>query len=120
MDIGLCCRSDSGAVITRWSRAAVIIHLELSTLYSRKQLEVYIQETSVHILLPSKLEKHEGQKAPLTEKQERVHSALNKMLAMGFSNEGGWLENILDQQDASIERVLEMLLPPSVVGRVVD
>ncbi|XP_039281068.1 uncharacterized protein LOC120350657 isoform X2 [Nilaparvata lugens] len=61
-----------------------------------------------------------GQKAPLTEKQERVHSALNKMLAMGFSNEGGWLENILDQQDASIERVLEMLLPPSVVGRVVD
>ncbi|RZF42015.1 hypothetical protein LSTR_LSTR003520 [Laodelphax striatellus] len=61
----------------------------------------------------------QGEKARPTELQERVSAALNKMLAMGFTNEGGWLENLLNNHDGSIERVLEILLPTSVFGRVI-
>ncbi|XP_022328339.2 uncharacterized protein LOC111127452 [Crassostrea virginica] len=41
----------------------------------------------------------------------KIEDALNKMLAMGFHNDGGWLFRLLVQSDGHIDRVLETILP---------
>jgi len=43
--------------------------------------------------------------------QKRLNEALEKMLAMGFDNDGGWLSQLLITKDLSIDRVLEALNP---------
>lgn len=41
----------------------------------------------------------------------RVNEALGAMMAMGFSNEGGWLTQLLESVDGNIPRALELLTP---------
>jgi len=45
--------------------------------------------------------------------EKRLNEALEKMLAMGFDNDGGWLSQLLITKDLSIDRVLEALNPSS-------
>lgn len=41
----------------------------------------------------------------------RVNESLNAMMAMGFSNEGGWLTQLLETVDGSISNALDLLQP---------
>ncbi|XP_055303023.1 protein ref(2)P-like [Sitodiplosis mosellana] len=41
----------------------------------------------------------------------RVNEALTAMMAMGFSNEGGWLSQLLETVDGSISNALDLLQP---------
>lgn len=41
----------------------------------------------------------------------RVNEALTAMMAMGFSNEGGWLTQLLETVDGSISNALDLLQP---------
>lgn len=42
----------------------------------------------------------------------RVNEAIAAMMAMGFSNEGGWLTQLLETVDGSISNALDLLQPP--------
>lgn len=55
-----------------------------------------------------------NQEPQLTEEeryQKNLNEALDKMFAMGFDNDGGWLSQLLTSKDLSIDRVLEALNP---------
>lgn len=41
----------------------------------------------------------------------RVNESLTAMMAMGFSNEGGWLSQLLETVDGSISNALDLLQP---------
>lgn len=40
-----------------------------------------------------------------------IGDALNKMMSMGFSNDGGWLTQLLESKGGSIEKALDVLQP---------
>lgn len=40
-----------------------------------------------------------------------IADAVNKMMSMGFSNDGGWLTQLLESKDGNIEKALDVLQP---------
>jgi sequestosome 1 len=43
--------------------------------------------------------------------EPHIGDALNKMMSMGFSNDGGWLTQLLESKGGSIEKALDVLQP---------
>lgn len=48
---------------------------------------------------------------PIIHPDARVNESLHAMMAMGFSNEGGWLTQLLETVDGSISNALDLLQP---------
>jgi sequestosome 1 len=40
-----------------------------------------------------------------------IADAIEKMMSMGFTNEGGWLTQLLENKDGDIEKALDVLQP---------
>jgi sequestosome 1 len=40
-----------------------------------------------------------------------IADAVQKMMSMGFSNEGGWLTQLLENKNGDIEKALDVLQP---------
>merc|ERR1712209_126131 len=50
------------------------------------------------------------------DKEDRVEAALKTMLAMGFSDDGGWLSSLLRAKSGDVGKVLDAI-KPSVLDR---
>merc|ERR1712013_334529 len=50
------------------------------------------------------------------EKEDKVEAALKTMLAMGFSDDGGWLSSLLRAKSGGVSKVLDAI-KPSVIDR---
>merc|ERR1712012_1441078 len=50
------------------------------------------------------------------EKEDKVEAALKTMLAMGFSDDGGWLSSLLRAKSGDVGKVLDVI-KPSVLDR---
>lgn len=42
---------------------------------------------------------------------DKIEKALEKLLAMGFHNEEGWLYRLIEEKEGRIDEVLESILP---------
>lgn len=42
---------------------------------------------------------------------DNIEEALEKLLAMGFHNEKGWLYRLIEEKEGRIDEVLESILP---------
>jgi sequestosome 1 len=43
--------------------------------------------------------------------EPHIADAVNKMMSMGFSNDGGWLTQLLESKNGDIEKALDVLQP---------
>merc|ERR1712047_216538 len=57
-----------------------------------------------------------GQDMKDNEKEDKVEAALKTMQAMGFSDDGGWLSNLLRAKSGDVGKVLDAI-KPSVLDR---
>ncbi|GFG32783.1 hypothetical protein Cfor_10350 [Coptotermes formosanus] len=67
-------------------------------------LPMHFPATSAPIQFPGQAFVHHHRKPHIAE-------ALNKMMSMGFSNDGGWLTQLLESKDGSIDKALDVLQP---------
>lgn len=59
---------------------------------------------------------HDSSEAPhpqedVSESPNKIEEALEKLLAMGFHNEEGWLYRLIEEKEGRIDEVLESILP---------
>merc|ERR1712113_872234 len=52
-----------------------------------------------------------GEKMKDNEKEDKVEAALKTMRAMGFSDDGGWLSNLLRAKSGDVGKVLDTIQP---------
>jgi sequestosome 1 len=43
--------------------------------------------------------------------EPHIAEAVNRMMSMGFSNDGGWLTQLLENKDGDIDKALDVLQP---------
>jgi sequestosome 1 len=43
--------------------------------------------------------------------EPHIAEAVNHMMSMGFSNDGGWLTQLLESKNGDIEKALDVLQP---------
>jgi sequestosome 1 len=43
--------------------------------------------------------------------EPHIADAVNRMMSMGFSNEGGWLTQLLESKNGDIDKALDVLQP---------
>ena len=78
-----------------------------------------VDKTVTEVALAPKTEKSADESTPplnsnedaLDNTDEKIQVAVQAMMNMGFSNEGGWLTRLLETQNADIGKTLDILQP---------